>query len=156
MTRKTSIDVYHQIESEGLLSKRRLEVYRVLAFYGPLTQMEVCRKINNPHVQDRSYMPRFAELKKMEAIEEIGERKCKVTSRNVLLWDTTKKLPKKLDKEVKMTRRELEEKYDKLRQTMIGIWKDKRTPDFIRDLIRENYKQGDKNVESNGKKTASL
>lgn len=98
LIRHTSIEVYHQIESEGLLSALRFDVYKTLFHHGPLTQMELCRKISNPIRQDRSYMPRFAELKKMGVIKEVGEKVCSITGRNVLLWDVTDKLPIKLEK----------------------------------------------------------
>ena len=98
MKRETSIETYYKIKDEGLLSDLRFEVYETLFNYGPLTQMELCRKISHPFRQDRSYMPRFAELKNMQVIAEAGERVCQITGRNVLIWDVTNKLPIKLEK----------------------------------------------------------
>lgn len=100
MTRRTSIEVYQKIKSEGLLSALRFTVYECLFNYGPLSQMETCKYIGSKH-QDRSIMPRFAELEKIGAIESIGEKKCSVTGRNVLIWDVTDRIPKKLIKEQK-------------------------------------------------------
>lgn len=97
MIRDTSIEVYHKIKDEGLLSKLRFEVYSTLFEHGPLTQMETCRKIRGPR-QDRSYMPRFAELERMGVVRTIGERACRITQRNVLLWDVTKNLPAPLER----------------------------------------------------------
>lgn len=98
MTRRTSIETYHAIKDNGLLSELRWRVYDLLFHHGPLTQMELCRKNADPGVQDRSLMPRFAELEKMGVIEVIGERICTITGRMVLVWDVTDRLPVKWDK----------------------------------------------------------
>lgn len=100
--KETSIETYHQIEAEGLLSELRMEVYKCLYKNGPMTQMETCRKLNNPKRQDRSYMPRFAELTQMGVISSIGEKICRVTGRTVLVWRTTDNLPVKLVKKIKI------------------------------------------------------
>lgn len=91
--RETSKRAYYTIENEGLLTKVRLHVYQTLFHYGPLTQMETCRTIDDKNRQDRTFMPRFAELRNMGVIVEIGEKICSITGRNVILWDVTKKLP---------------------------------------------------------------
>ena len=100
MIRDTSIEVYHQIEAEGLLSALRFDVYKCLFHNGPLTQMETCRKMASIR-QDRSIMPRFAELEKMGVIKIVGEKECSVTGRKVYTWDVTKNLPLKLEKPVR-------------------------------------------------------
>ena len=41
--RQTSIDCYNKIKAEGLLSKRRLEVYEILFHHGQLTANEIVR-----------------------------------------------------------------------------------------------------------------
>jgi hypothetical protein len=96
--RKTSIEAYKEIESNGLLEGLLWITYRALYQFGPMTQNETCRKINNGDIQDRSIMPRFAQLKKYGVIEEIGTKKCDVTGREVLLWDVTANLPRKIEK----------------------------------------------------------
>lgn len=97
--RKTSAETYRQIESEGLLSGLRMIVYKTLYHHGPLTQMELCRKVGSDSIQDRSLMPRFAELEDMKCIAPFNERVCNVTGRKVLEWDVTEKLPTKTKKE---------------------------------------------------------
>jgi hypothetical protein len=94
--RQTSIDVYHQIEAEGLLSRLRWEVYKVIFHNGPLT----CRELGvilyggkNKYMS--SVSPRFAELLEAGVIEDRGTRKCEVTGRTSIIWDVTDKLPKK-------------------------------------------------------------
>lgn len=98
MIRQTSVDTYKQIRDSGLLNGLRFEVYDYLFFHGPATQMETCRGINNSHRQDRSYMPRFAELEKMGVIEAIGTSICDITHREVMTWNVTGNLPIKLEK----------------------------------------------------------
>lgn len=105
MTRKTSIDTYRQIEADGLLSKRRWEVYQCLYKLGPMTQGETAKRIELVVVNiDRpSITPRFAELEAMGVIETVGERACNVTGRNVLVWDVTANLPRQIDKKKELT-----------------------------------------------------
>jgi len=101
MTRNTSIAVYYKIEAEGLLSKRRMQVYKSLFYYGPMSQNETYVQLDVPKLQQSSIMPRFAELKEMGVIEEVGERPCSITGRKVLIWDVTANLP--VDREKKLT-----------------------------------------------------
>lgn len=98
--RQTSIDIYRQIESEGLLSKRRFEVYKVLFDHGPLTATETARRI--PNVMDHSISPRFAELLKHGVVREAGLRKCPVTGRNCIVWAVTNRLPIRFEKSKKV------------------------------------------------------
>lgn len=95
MIRQTSIEVYKQIEAEGLLSKRRFEIYRCVFNNGPLTQMEAARFTG---LLDHSVTPRFAELERQGVITTVGERKCSITGRRVLIWDVTDRLPSKFEK----------------------------------------------------------
>jgi DNA-binding MarR family transcriptional regulator len=97
--RSTSINVYKQIEAEGLLSKRRFEVYRAIYNKGPMTQNETLHYLNAPQ---SSITPRFAELERMGVIKAIGERSCSITGRVVLVWQTTNNLPVKYEKAKKI------------------------------------------------------
>lgn len=96
MIRKTSIDTYHAIKNEGLLEGLLWITWEALYLHGPATQNETCRIIANPQIQDRSIMPRFAQLKKLGVIEEVGSRPCTVTGREVIVWDVTNNLPRKI------------------------------------------------------------
>lgn len=98
-TRRTSSTVYRQIREEGLLSKRRLEVYDVLYKKGPMTARQVIKHLNLRKTPgDRgSYNSRFSELRNMGAIKEIGEGECPESGRYVIFWDVTSKLPVKLN-----------------------------------------------------------
>ena len=98
MTRETSIAVYHQIQEEGLLTGRRNQVYKCLHEHGPMTQNETYVKLNVPNLQQSSIMPRFAELKDLGVITDIGKKVCTVTGRTVLEWKVTGELPVKKPK----------------------------------------------------------
>jgi hypothetical protein len=99
MIRQTSIDVYRQIEAEGLLSRLRWEVYKVLFEKGPLSQTDSYLHLTKSTKKGpQSYAPRFAELKNLGVIEEVGEKICSTTGRNVLIWDVTDRLPIKFEK----------------------------------------------------------
>lgn len=98
MIRETSIAVYHQIQEEGLLSDRRNQVFKCLWEHGPMTQNETYIKLNVPNLQQSSIMPRFAELKDLGVITDIGKRICTITGRTVLEWEVTGELPIKKSK----------------------------------------------------------
>lgn len=99
-TRQTSIEVYRQIEAEGLLSRMRLEVYSALFRIGPATAAEIARELlkggASPHGGrggPGNVGARLVELCELGVAQEVGERVCQVTGRNVLLWDVTNNLP---------------------------------------------------------------
>lgn len=101
MTRKTSLDVYHEIEANGLLSERRWNVYKTLYRIGPATAAEISNSdissFTNPAKGDNSHA-RLSELKEMGCVDEVGTKKCDITGRDVLLFDVTESLPVKLEK----------------------------------------------------------
>lgn len=102
MVRQTSIDVYHQIQDEGLLSKQRFNTYHILFHHGPMTASELAvkaRGIYGDTVQN-PYHKRLPELRDMGVVKELGTTVCSVTNREVLLWDVTDGLPKPLNREV--------------------------------------------------------
>jgi hypothetical protein len=89
--RQTSIDAYYEMERRGALKGLRLEVMRVLAFAEePMTAGEVAMKI--PGTLGHSITPRFAEMKRMGIIIDVGARPCKVTNINALVWVPTGKV----------------------------------------------------------------
>lgn len=98
MIRETSIEAYNEIKENGLLTKLRFQVYDWLFRNGASTQSEICN-YGFPNTRMDSIKPRIAELNRLGVVSSVGERKCKVTGRNVMIWDITKKLPIKLDKQ---------------------------------------------------------
>lgn len=95
--RQTSIDCYNQIKAEGLLSKRRLQVYEILLENGALTGTEVSilfKKKFNASSHSEGIRNRLTELLDRGVIYEKGIVTCKTTNRKVSLWDLTDNLPK--------------------------------------------------------------
>ena len=90
-TRQTSIDCYNEIKANGLLSKRRLEVYEAIFKAAPCTTNEALMFI---HSGSHGVGSRTTELRELGVIYEKGVKKCLVTGRNVIEWDLTDNLPK--------------------------------------------------------------
>jgi hypothetical protein len=91
-TRKTSIECFNKIKQEGLLSKRRLEVYEALYTSAPCTSSEAIRNAKTTFGVF-GVSSRFTELRDLGVIYEKGEKQCSITGRNVIEWDLTDKLP---------------------------------------------------------------
>lgn len=131
MIRETSIAVYHQIQEEGLLSDRRNQVFKCLWEHGPMTQNETYVKLNVPNLQQSSIMPRFAELKDLGVITDIGKRICTVTGRMVLEWNVTGELP------VKKTRASFKEQKKEILEDIIALGN--RLPETYKEDLRKIY-----------------
>ena len=106
--RQTSIDCFKQIQSQGLLSKRRLEVLETILQSAPCTSSEA---IKNAKVTFGVFgvSSRFTELRDLGVIYEKGIKKCTVTGRNVIEWDLTDKLPLKEKAPVVTKKQKIEE-----------------------------------------------
>lgn len=112
--RDTSIEAYRQIEAEGLLSRRRWQVYEILYHYGPLTAGEIARHAIDKgiEVKEQTITPRMAELRERKVVKEVGVKVCSTTGRNCIAWDVTASLPVYSDKKAAAptpTRAELRE-----------------------------------------------
>lgn len=129
IVRSTSAEAYYQIKEEGLLSKRRWEVYDALFTCGPSTQMECYKSLKTNTPRD-SFTPRFTELKRLGVVKELGERECSVTGRNVLVWDITGRLPtgNATTKKTRESRKDLE-------KLLVQIRDHQNTPNFIKKHI---------------------
>ena len=101
MTRSTSIEAYHTIRDNGMLSRRRFEVYETLFHYGPMTANETFVQIarQRPGMRfDSNTHARFTELRDMGVAAELGARPCSITGMNAILWDVTDRLPVALER----------------------------------------------------------
>ena len=134
-TRQTSIDCFNQIKSEGLLSKRRLQVYESIFNYAPCTASEVFNDKNLKTNQSG----RFTELRDLGVIYEKGERLCRVTGRNVIEWDLTDRLPVNVKKTIKTKNQKINdaldlfrELYKKKNNSTIDDWK--KVADLIKSI----------------------
>jgi len=132
-TRQTSIDCYNKIKQEGLLSKRRLQVYESIFNYAPCTASEVFNEKNLKTNQSG----RFTELRDLGVIYEKGERLCSVTGRNVIEWDLTDRLPVNVKKSNKTKKNKIDDALNSLRE----LYKNKDTSTdedwkLVADLIK--------------------
>lgn len=102
MIRQTSIHAYNAIKENGMLSRRRWQVYDSLFRHGPLTGSELMLKIRNDHnvpiATNTNVTTRLGELRSMGVVYEIRERDCSITGQKVIEWDVTDRLPAKLEK----------------------------------------------------------
>ena len=80
-TRQTSIDCYNEIRANGLLSKKRLEVYKAILKTAPCTSGEAFSIMTTKENQISQSRARFTELRELGVI------------RNVIEWDLTDRLP---------------------------------------------------------------
>ncbi len=96
--RQTSVDCYNEIVTNGLLSKRRLEVYEIIYSNGPLTANEIVRisKVKYPNTNPSSFNARLSELKRCGVIIEVGEKRDDISNNNCYIWDLTDRLPVKM------------------------------------------------------------
>lgn len=100
MTRETSLEAYRKIQEDGLLSKRRWEVYESLFKCGPATAMGIFNfmaQYRGNKVAANVYA-RLSELRDMGCVREVGDQVDPMTRMRVILWDVTKSLPVKFEK----------------------------------------------------------
>lgn len=102
MIRETSVEAYHKIEEEGLLSTNRFQVYEVLYRHGPLTAGEIFDFFQNEKIGHTvvkgSVCARLTELRHLGVAQEVGSREWDATGHRGLLWDVTKNIPMKQPK----------------------------------------------------------
>lgn len=92
MTRKTSIDCYNQIKSEGLLSEMRFKVFEAL--YN-LNKPSTTREVYATMPVSKQEATRFTELRNLGVIYEKTTRKCSISGRTAIELDLTDNLPDK-------------------------------------------------------------
>lgn len=135
-----SLNAYYQIRDEGLLSKMRMMVYEVIVKHGPINATQIYRE-HLRHVQQHSVTPRFSELLRQGVIKLHHTAPCPYTGYESDFFVQTNQLPKKLPKgPKKYTYKQSEERRVAYYKALVAIWQDKRTPKFIRDIIREHTK----------------
>lgn len=125
MIRQTSIQTYHQIKSEGLLSKMRLRAYEILFEYGAMTACEVESKekeLFNTKRPSSNLHKRVSELRDLGVAYERCERICSISGRLAIEWDLNDGLPVKMPK--KQTKdqiiKELREEIERLEDVLLN------------------------------------
>ena len=114
-TRQTSIDCYNEIRANGLLSKRRFEVYEALLSSAPCTSSEAIRNAKTTFGVF-GVSSRFTELRDLGVIYEVRTRECTVTGRNVIEWDLTDRLPLNVKKSNKTKKNKIDDALNSLRE----------------------------------------
>lgn len=89
MQRSTSQRTYRQITKEGLLPRRRLEVYQYVFKNGPCTAAQIEEGLANKDAHKR-----LSELRDVGVLYEVKEDKCPLTRRYAIYWDVTGALPR--------------------------------------------------------------
>ena len=135
-TRQTSIDCYNEIRANGLLSKRRFEVYEALLSSAPCTSSEAIRNAKTTFGVF-GVSSRFTELRDLGVIYEVRTRECTVTGRNVIEWDLTDRLPVNIKKSNKTKKHKIDDALNSLRE----LYKNKDTSSdkdwtLVADLIK--------------------
>lgn len=93
-TRLTSVEAYHEIENNGLLSRRRWQVYKALYSHGPCTANELYQYLPpSKSANAGNITTRLGELRDMNCVDEVGTRVCSVTGKNCIVWDVNGNLP---------------------------------------------------------------
>lgn len=95
--RETSLTAYRTIVDNGLLSEKRLQVYRALAEHGPMTGSEVDRFLGGQQM-DPAYSRRLSELRDAGVVREVRKRPCSITGNLAIEWEITDDLPRKEDR----------------------------------------------------------
>lgn len=92
---KVSIDNYRLAEIEGLLSKRRAEVFRVIARIQPCTYSQVIHEFREARTFESSttYQARIVELNKLGVIRSLKIESCPITKRQANFWVVTGNFP---------------------------------------------------------------
>lgn len=98
MVRETSKAAYAKIKAEGLLSRKRFEVYEALFKLG---RPSTCREIFRILTHERMQQARLNELRDLGVIYERGERECTVSGHVVIEYDLTDNLPKEREAQEK-------------------------------------------------------
>jgi len=100
-TRYTSDQAYEEIRAKGLLGRRQLQVYSVLRKHGPMTAGELYKIAREQYQQfdlpaNSNIHTRLGELRDRGVAKELPARKCKVTNKLAIEWQSTNDLPKPL------------------------------------------------------------
>ena len=93
--KRTSRMTFFDIIDNGLLSKQRMSIYKILFLHGPVTGREV-----NRHHDSVSGHKRLSELKRLDVADTYGTKVCEVTGREAEAWDVTGRMPFKKEEGV--------------------------------------------------------
>lgn len=128
-----SIRCYHQIKSEGLLPRRRFEVYEALYRYRPATGAEFVRKAGLTS-SPNDVRSRLSELERQGVVHSTRNKVCDVTGKHTCLWEVAARLPVPLERKNKLLTKPVRGKIEYLTDTHILTVRSAKpevTPDWI-------------------------
>ena len=103
MIRQTSLDSYKTIQENGLLPRLKWETYTALFEHGPCTARELFYKAGWHHDKNNhNISSRLGELRDLGTVYEVEERPCQYTGIDVIVWDVTANLHRKIIKPKKV------------------------------------------------------
>lgn len=111
MVRETSIEIYQKIIAEGLLSKKREQVYKIIYYGGVITGAQVAKKYKSvyPSAQhSESIRNRITELVERGVVAEVKTGPCPITGNTVMFFATTDNLPNKVKPKKTKKQKQLE------------------------------------------------
>ena len=91
IVRRTSAACYAELVKNGALPLMRRRVYRWLYENGPATRNEIA---NGIEMVPNDCSTRLKELCEREVVREVGEDRCRLTGKNVNLYDVTDSMPR--------------------------------------------------------------
>jgi len=93
--RETSLLIYEEIRTKGLLSKMRWTVYECLFRHGPMTGAELNERLTPPTARSRqpNFSKRLSELERRGLAQRVGRATCGTTGHEAELWDVTTGMP---------------------------------------------------------------
>jgi len=103
MVRETSVEVYNRITNQGLLPKKRIQVYKIIYQGGALTGSQIAQRYKQqyPTAQhSESIRNRITELVQQGVVDEVGTVECPITKNRVLQFKTNNSLPVKLTQKI--------------------------------------------------------
>lgn len=92
---ETGLAAYQYIRDSGILSRCRWLVYELLWKSGPMTRNEIDSALRVSGAPNPTYSRRLTELERMDVIERIGTKPCRVTGHECDLWSVSGRMPVK-------------------------------------------------------------
>lgn len=89
----TSVAAYQAIESSGMLSRAKWEVYKKLYESGPMTRNELDTALAPVGKVNPTFSRRLVELERLGVAQRVGTRKCSKTGFDCDAWDVTDRIP---------------------------------------------------------------
>jgi hypothetical protein len=119
--RENSIEVYHDIDSEGLLGKMQRQVLETLIKTGPATANQLFLTMRGTtNTNQANVRARLSELREMGCAKDLGYVPCPTNGRRVILWGPLNQKPKRVERAESYARRLLREVHVNVSSAFLG------------------------------------